>query len=133
MKIYEEEIAQASGILGASIDRDKSKEYRERASSSKPAENFPYIEMPFPEDTSYEEPHPEARSPLEQKKNLEGTKEKLPANQNMEDLETPHKQKEGKIHKRIRKLKKENKLLMRKAKKVEALKQKVGKLREIIK
>jgi hypothetical protein len=73
LKSYEEEIAQVLGSLGASIDRDKSKEYQERASSSNPAENFPDIEMSFPEDTTYEEPHPEARSPLEQTEHLEGT------------------------------------------------------------
>jgi hypothetical protein len=80
-----------------------------------------------------EEPHPEVRIPLEQTEHLEGTEEQPPADQNEEDLETPHKQKSGKIHRRIRKLKKENKLLKRRAKKVEVLKKKVGKLREIIK
>jgi hypothetical protein len=133
LKSYEVEIAQVLGSLGASIDRDKPEEYQERASSSKPAENFPDIEMSFPEATTQEEPHPEARNPLEQTEYLEGIEEQPSADQNEEDLETPHKQKAGKNHKRIRKLKKENKLLKRKAKKVEALKQKVGRLREIIK
>jgi hypothetical protein len=49
--------------------------------------------MSFPEDTTHEEPHPEARSPLEQTKHLEGMEENLPADQNEEDVETPHKQK----------------------------------------
>ena len=89
--------------------------------------------MTFLEDTTYEEPHPEARRSLEEIEHLEGIEEQLPSNQNKEYLETPHKQKAGKIHKRIRKLKKENKLLKRKVKKVEALKLKFGKLREIIK
>jgi hypothetical protein len=84
--------------------------------------------MLFPEDTSHEEPHPEART-LEKTEHLEGTKEQLPFDQNEEYLDTSHKQKEGKNHKRIRNLKKENKLLKRKDKKVEALKLKVGKLR----
>jgi DNA-binding transcriptional regulator GbsR (MarR family) len=64
---------------------------------------------------------------------LEGIEEQLPVDQNKEDLETPHKQKVGKIHKRTRQLKKENKLLKRKVEKVEALKLKVGKLRRFIK
>ena len=89
--------------------------------------------MSFPQDTTYEESHPEARSPLEQTQHLEGTKEQLPADQNKEYLETPHKQKSDKRYKRIRKLKKENKMLKRKVKKVEALKIKVGKLKGIIK
>jgi hypothetical protein len=64
---------------------------------------------------------------------LEGTEEQLPSYHNEEYFETPHKQKAGKSHKKIRKMKKENKLLKRKAKQVEALKMKVGKLKEIIK
>jgi hypothetical protein len=89
--------------------------------------------MSFSKDTTYEEPHFDAIIPLEQIEHLEGTEEQLPADQNEEDLETPHKQKAGKSHKRIRKLKKENKLLKIKVKNVEALKLKVGKLRGIIK
>jgi gas vesicle protein len=52
LKSYEVEIAQVLGSLGTSIDRDTNKpeEYQERASSSKPAEDFPDIEMSFPED-----------------------------------------------------------------------------------
>jgi len=65
LKSYEEEIAQVLGSLGASIDKYKSKGYQEQASSSNPTKNFPDIEMSFPEDTTYEEPYPEARSPLE--------------------------------------------------------------------
>ena len=89
--------------------------------------------MSFPKDTAHEETHLEARSPLEQIGHSEGIEKKLPIDQNEEYLDTPHKQKVGKIRKRIRKLKKENKLLKRKVKKVEALKLKVGKLRKIIK
>ena len=73
LKIYEEEIAQVLGSLGASIERDKSKENQERASSSNPAENFLDIEMSFPEDTAHEEPHPKERSPVEWTKHLKGT------------------------------------------------------------
>ena len=47
--------------------------------------------MSFPEDTAYEEPHPEARIPLEQIEHLEGREEQLPSDQNKEYLETPHK------------------------------------------
>jgi hypothetical protein len=64
---------------------------------------------------------------------LEGTEEQPFAVQNEEGLETSHKQKSAKSLKKIRKLKKENKLLKKKAKKAEVLKQKVVKLKEIIK
>jgi hypothetical protein len=47
--------------------------------------------MSFSEDTKYEEPHPEARRPLEQTQHLEGTEEQLSVDQKKEDLETPHK------------------------------------------
>jgi hypothetical protein len=53
---------------------------------------------------------------------LEGTEEQPPADQDEEYLEIPHKHKSGKSHRRIRNLKKENKLLKRRAKKVEVLK-----------
>jgi hypothetical protein len=46
------------------IDTNKLEEYQERTSSSKPAEDFPNIEMSFSEDATQEEPHPEVRSPL---------------------------------------------------------------------
>jgi hypothetical protein len=67
LKIYEVEIAQVLGSLGTSIDRDtnKPKEYQEQASSSKPVEYFPNIEISFPEDARQEEPHLEVRIPLE--------------------------------------------------------------------
>ena len=62
--------------------------------------------MSFPEDRAQKEPHFETRSPLGQTKHLEGTKEQPSAGQNEEDLETSHKQKSAKSHKKIRKLKK---------------------------
>jgi hypothetical protein len=54
------------GSLGTSIDRgtNNPKGFPEQASSSKPAEDFPDIEMSFPKDTTQEEPHLEIRSPL---------------------------------------------------------------------
>jgi hypothetical protein len=64
---------------------------------------------------------------------LEGIEEQPSVGQNEEDLETSHKHKSTKIHRKIRKLKKENNFLKKKAKKDEVLKQKVVKLKEIIK
>jgi hypothetical protein len=96
----------------------------------KPDEYFPDIEMTFPEDTTQEELNFETTSPLGQEKILEGTEDHPSAPQNEESLESSHKQKSAK---KIRKLKKENKLLKKKAKKAEVLKQKVGKIKEIIK
>jgi hypothetical protein len=135
MKSYEVEIAQVLGSLGTSLDRGTNNPeiHPEQPSSSKPVEDFPDIEMSFPEDRAQEEPHFETRSPLGQTEQLEGTEEQPSADQNEEGLETSHKQKSAKIHKKIRKLKKENKLLKKKAKKAEVLKQKVVKLKEIIK
>jgi hypothetical protein len=52
MKSYEVEIAQVLGSLGTSIDRGTNNPGKcpEQASSSKPIEKFPDIEMSFPED-----------------------------------------------------------------------------------
>jgi hypothetical protein len=121
MKSYEVEIAQVLGSLGTSLDRGTNNPeiYPEQPSSSKPVEDFPDIEMSFPEDRAQEEPHFETRSPLGQTEQLEGTEEQPSAGQNEEGLETSHKQKSAKSHKKIRKLKKENKLLKKKAKKAE--------------
>jgi hypothetical protein len=135
LKSYEVEIAQVLGSLGTSIDRGTNtpEKFPEQASSSKPAEYFPDIEMSFPEDTTQEETHFEIRSPLGKTEHLEETEEQPSTSQNEEDLETSHIHKLAKSHKKIRKLKKENTLLKKKAKKAEVLKQKVGKLKEIIK
>jgi hypothetical protein len=56
------------GNLGTLIDRGTNNPEKcpEQASSSKPAEDFPDIEMSFPEDTTQEEPHFEMRIPLGQ-------------------------------------------------------------------
>jgi hypothetical protein len=77
LKSYEVEIAQVLGSLRTSIDRGTNNPEKclEQASSSKPAEDFPNIEMYFPEDKTQEEPHFEIRSPLGQTKHLEGTEE----------------------------------------------------------
>ena len=77
MKSYEVEIAQVLGSLGTSIDRgtNNPEKYPEQASSSKPAEYFPDIEMSFPEDIAQEESHFEIRRPIGQIEHLEGTKE----------------------------------------------------------
>jgi hypothetical protein len=85
------------------------------------------------ENKAQEESHFEMRSPIGQIKHLEGTEEQPSTGQNEEGLETSHKQKSAKSHKKIRKLKKENKLLKKNAKKDEVLKRKVGELKEIIK
>jgi hypothetical protein len=54
--------------LGTSIDRGTNNPEKcpEQASSSKPTEFFPDIEMSFPEGTAQEEPHFETRIPLGQ-------------------------------------------------------------------
>ena len=77
MKSYEVEIAQVLGSLGTSIDRGENNPEKcpEQASSSKPVEDFPNIEMSFPEDRAQEEPHFETRIPLGQKEHLEGIEE----------------------------------------------------------
>jgi hypothetical protein len=89
--------------------------------------------MSFPDDTAQEKFIFETRDPLGQLEHLEVTEGQPSAGRNEEDLEIPHKQKSAKSQKQIRKLKKENKLLKKKAKRVVVLKQKVGKLKEIIK
>jgi hypothetical protein len=66
MKSYEVEIAQVLGILGTSIDRGTNNPEKcpEQASSSKPVEYFPDIEIYFPKERAQEEPHFETRIPL---------------------------------------------------------------------
>jgi hypothetical protein len=66
MKSYEVEIAQVLGSLGTSIDRGTNNPEKcpEQASSSKPVEYFPDIEISFPKDRAHEEPYFETRSPL---------------------------------------------------------------------
>jgi hypothetical protein len=66
LKSYEVEMAQVLGSLGTSIDKgtNNTEECPEQASSSKPDEDFPDIEMTFPEDTTQEELNFETRSPL---------------------------------------------------------------------
>ena len=64
-----------------------------------------------------EETHFEIRSPLGKTEHLEETEEEPSTSQNEEDLETSHIHKLAKSHKKIRKLKKENTLLKKKAKK----------------
>jgi hypothetical protein len=65
----------------------------EPASSSKLAEDFPDIEMSFPEDTTQEEFIFEMRDPLGQPENLEGIEGQPSIGRNEEVLEIPHKQK----------------------------------------
>ena len=89
--------------------------------------------MSFPYNTAQEEFLFEIGDPLGQPEHLEGIEGQPFAGQNEEDLEIPHKQKSAKSQRQITKLKKENKLLKKKAKRVVILKQKVGKLKEIIK
>jgi hypothetical protein len=135
LKSYEIEIAQVLGNLGTLTDRDEHNLEKEPkpASTSKPAEDFPDIEMSFSDDTVQEEFLFETGGPLGQPEHLEETEGQPSAGRNEEDLEIPHKHKLAKSQKQIRKLKKENKLLKKKAKRVVILKQKVGKLKEIIK
>jgi hypothetical protein len=132
LKIYEVEIAQVLGSLGTSINKDTNRpeEYQAPTSSSNPVEDFPDIEMSFPEDTTQEEPHTEVNSPTVQE---EETKEQLLTDQGKENPDSSQKQKSGKSHSRIRRLKQENKLLKRRVKRIKVLKKKVGKLKEIIK
>jgi hypothetical protein len=124
LKSYEIEIAQVLGNLGNLTDRDENNLEKdpEPTSSSKPAEDFPDIEMSFPDDTTQEEFLFEIGDPLGQLEHLEGIDGQPSTGQNEEDLEIPHKQKSAKSHKQIRKLKKENKLLKKKAERAEVLK-----------
>jgi hypothetical protein len=74
-KSYEIEMAQVMGNLGTSTDRDEHNLEKEPkpGSSSKLAEDFPDIEMSFPDDTAQEEFIFEERNPLEQTEHLEET------------------------------------------------------------
>jgi hypothetical protein len=101
LKSYEVEIAQVLGSLGTSISRDTNRpeEYQVPTSPSNPAEDFPDIEMSLPDDTTQEEPHTEVNT-------LVGKEEEpLLTDQGEENLDSSQKQKLGKIHNRIRRLK----------------------------
>jgi hypothetical protein len=86
--------------------------------------------MSFPEDTTQVEPHTEVNILAMQE---EETEEQLLTDQGEENPDSSQKQKSGKSHNRIRRLKQENKLLKRRVKRIKVLKKKVGKLKEIIK
>jgi hypothetical protein len=90
LKSYEVEIAQVLGSLGNSINKDtnRPKEYQAPASSSKPVEHFPTIDMSFPEDTTQEEPHAEVSSLAMQE---EETKEQLLTDQGEENTNSSQK------------------------------------------
>jgi hypothetical protein len=133
LKSYEIEIALFLGNLGTLTDRNEHNLETEPASSSKPTEDLPDIEMSFPDHTAQEEFLFETGDPLGQPEHLEETEGQPSAGRNEEDLEIPDKHKSAKSQKKIRKLKKENKLLKKKAKRAVILKQKVGNLKEIIK
>ena len=97
------------------------------ASPLNPVEDFPDIEMSFPDDTSQEEPHTEVNTLVGK------VEEPLLIDQREENPDSSQKQRSCKSHNKIRKLKCENKLLKRRVKNIKVLKKKVGKLKEIIK
>jgi hypothetical protein len=129
-------MAQVLGNLGTSVTKDisRSEEHQAPTSSSNPALDLPDIEIPFPEDTTQPKPHIEVDNPVEQTEHTKETREQSLADQGEETFDTPPKQKTtGKGHNKIRKLKKENRILRKRVKKIKVLKQKVGRLKEIIK
>jgi hypothetical protein len=73
LKSYEIEMAQVLGNLGTSTDKGKNNLEKdlEPGSSSKLAEDFPDIEMSFPDDTAQEEFLFETGDPLGQPVHLE--------------------------------------------------------------
>jgi hypothetical protein len=117
-------MAQFWGNLGTLNDKGKNNLEKdlEPCSSSKLVEDFPNTEMSFLDDTMQEEFIFEERNPLEKTEHLEETEGQPSAGRNEEDLEIPHRHKSAKSQKQIRKLKKENKLLKKKSKRVVILK-----------
>ena len=127
LKIYEVEIGQVLGVLGTLISRDTNRPEENQAptSSSSLVEYFPDTEMSLPDDTTQEEPHTEVNT-------LVGlVEEPLLIDQGEENPDSSQKQKSGKSHNRIRKLKWENKLLKRRVNNIKLLKHKVDKLRKV--
>jgi hypothetical protein len=93
LKSYEIEIDQVLGNLGTLTDRDEHNLEKEPkpTSSSKLAEDFPDIEISFPDDTTHEEFLFETREPLGQLEHLEEIEGQPSTGRNEEDLEIPHK------------------------------------------